>query len=264
MAWSVITGGSSGIGLEFAHQLASQGQNLVLIARSADELESVKKKLRSNYAVKVKTIVADLSRADHIDQIAGLIRRIKELDYVVNNAGFGLHYRADDCSKSVVAQQQAAISVMISAVMTLSLAAVSAMRRRGRGHIINVSSISAWLLVGNYSAIKGYVLTYTRALNLVLKDSGITATAVCPSWVHTNFHRAIGAPEPAMPEWLYMPVNELVSKTLAAVQQGRSEVIPSVVWRVIIWFLQHGPVGLQRYVTKKYIGTGSYRVRMRD
>lgn len=259
MATALITGGSSGIGLRFAHTLAASGYDLVLIARNPKELKSVAIKLTNQYGVKVRPLECDLSDRDGADQVVRLIPHIKNLEILINNAGFGLHFDILDSSKNTRDAQAQAVNLMALNTMLFSSAAASAMVKRGVGHIINIGSTAAWTFQGNYSAIKSYVVSYTESLAIRLRDTGVTATVVCPAWMHTNFHKSAGLKEPSVPEWLYVTPEEVVEETLTAVSRGKSLIIPTRRWRLIIWLLTHGPVGLRRYITKKYMSSSNYK-----
>lgn len=258
MATAIITGGSSGLGLRFAHALAEQGYNLVLIARERTKLNKVAKELAGQYNVRVQPLVADLTDKTVVDKLAAVIARTKSLEVMVNNAGFASHVAADDNSAEAHQLQRDAIDVMALNTLIFSSAAATAMKRHKNGRIINIASTSAWLFNGNYSAIKSYVLTYTQSLNLSLEGTGVTATAVCPSWMHTNFHAAAGLGEPAIPEWLYVSPYEVVTAALLGAEAGKAVVIPSAKWKIIIWLLGHGPIALRRLVSRRYMASGNY------
>ena len=143
MATALITGGTSGIGAEFARQLAARGDDLVLVARDPDRLAEMATKLEERYGVAVETISADMGVRDDVLSVAQrLTSREQPVDMLVNNAGFGLR-------KSLVTNDTAAleygIDVMIRAVLILAGAAGQAMRARGRGQIINVSSTAGFI-----------------------------------------------------------------------------------------------------------------------
>ena len=152
--------------------------------------------LHDRYGREVETLRADLAVRDDLDPI---IDRLSDpdrpVDVLVNNAGFGLNASllAED-----VAIQERAMDVMCTAVLILSGAAGRAMKARGQGIIVNVSSVSAWIIKGNYSAIKRWVLTFTQALALELDGTGVQATAVCPGWVKTELHERAGVARPKL------------------------------------------------------------------
>ncbi len=259
MATAIITGGSQGLGLKFAEALAAAGCDLVVVARGEEALAKAKQSLEQVYSVKVTTMSVDLADAQAVEKVVDKVRRTKDLAYFINNAGFGVHIDADAHSKKAHDLQRSALDVMALNTLLFSTTAASVMKRQQYGHIINVSSTSAWLFNGNYSAIKAYVLTYTQSLALSLEGTGVTATAVCPSWMHTNFHAAVGLGEPSVPEWLYVHPDQVVDQALKGARQGKSVVVPTWRWKFIIWCLQHGPIALRRHVSRRYQATDNYK-----
>ena len=264
MATAIITGGSSGIGLEFAKALASRGLKLILVAREEKKLQQVCHDLAEQYNVDVRPVVADLSDSENVETLVDLIGRTKDLAYMINNAGFAIHLMADDNSRTAHELQRGAMNVMAYNVLILSSAAASLMKRRGQGRIINIASTAAWTFQGNYSAIKRYVLTYTQGLSLSLEGTGVTATAVCPAWMHTNFHKSAGLGEPSIPEWLYVNPIKVVEQALRAADKGKPVIVPTLRWKIIIWCLAHGPLALRRQITRVYLGSGNYKRKRRS
>lgn len=259
MATAVITGGSSGIGLKFAEALAERGLNLVLVAREESKLNQVCHNLAKQYSVEVQPVVADLADRDSVESLAELVGKTRGLAYMINNAGFAIHVDADDNSRSAHDLQRSAVDVMALNVLLLSSAAASTMKKAGCGRIINIASTAAWTFQGNYSAIKRYVLTYTQGLALSLEGTGVTATAVCPAWMHTNFHKSAGLNEPSIPEWLYVRPDQVVRQGLAGADKGKRVIIPTVRWKIIVWILTHGPVALRRQISRIYLSSGNYK-----
>lgn len=261
MATAIITGGSSGLGLKFAEALAAAGYNLVLIARGEAALVAAKRSLESRYHVDVVTLSLDLADEQAVEKVVDKIKHTSDLEIMINNAGFGVHIDSDDDSPAAHDVQRSAMRVMALNTLIFSTAAANQMKRHGQGRIINIVSTSAWLFNGNYSAIKSYVLTYTESLAISLRGTNVSATAVCPAWMHTNFHAAVGLNEPSIPEWLYVDPDEVVSAALAGAAAGKSVVIPTVRWKIIIWILQHGPVVLRRLITRHYLASGNYKAK---
>lgn len=263
MATAIITGGSSGIGLRFAESLAARGFDLILIARDEAKLMQVCQDISHDYKVKARPLAVDLADEDGVEQVAAIISRTKDLAYMVNNAGFATHVDASDNSRSAHKLQRAAIEVMALNTLIFSSAAATVMRRRGQGRIINIASTAAWTFQGNYSAIKRYVLTYTQSLALSLEGTGVTATVICPAWMHTNFHRSAGLGEPSIPEWLYVTPEQVVQQALRGADRGKRIVVPTVRWKVIVWLLAHGPVALRRQISRIYLNSDNYRKKSR-
>lgn len=185
MATALVTGPTSGIGEGFARRLASDGFDLVLVARDAARLEALADELRGS-GVQAEVIVADL--ADR-SQLAVVERRLRDasdpIDVLVNNAGFSVNqsFVAGD-----VEREQLLLDVLVVAVMRLSQAAVAGMVGCGHGSVINVSSVAGFLPYGTYSAAKAWVTTFTQGLATELDGTGVRALAVCPGFVRTEFH----------------------------------------------------------------------------
>lgn len=249
MASALITGGTSGIGLAFATLLAGEGHDLVLVARDQDRLDATASDLAQRHQITVETIAADLAVRADLDPI---IERLGDaehpIDVLVNNAGFGLNAKLLAIDTKV---QEDAMAVMCTAVLILAGAAGRAMATRSRGTIINVASVSAWIVKGNYSAIKRWVITYTQALALELDGTGVQATAICPGWVKTELHERAGVSRPKLPAWAWIEPAEVASEALKAAARGKVVAVPTRRWRVAVWVLQHAPATLPRFVSRK-------------
>lgn len=229
MPTALITGATSGIGAAFARALAARGDDLVLVARDTGRLSESAARLSEVYAIEVETIRADLSvREDVLKVAARLEDAERPVDLLVNNAGFGLHRKLLDPDFSL---HEYALEVMCVAVLILGGAAGRAMRSRGHGQIINVSSLAAWLTQGNYSAVKAWVRTYSESLAGELHGTGVTVTALCPGWVRTEFHERAGIRTSALPDWVWTDVDRCVAEALADAEKGRVISVPTKRWK---------------------------------
>jgi len=177
--------------------------------------------------VAVEVLVADLSTQEGTAAVAERIAdRDRPIDLLVNNAGYGLKA---GFLKTDVADEVAALDVMVRAVLILSHAAAGAMASRGRGAILNVSSVAAWLGNGTYAAHKAWVASFTEGLASQLKGTGVTATAVLPGLTHTEFHeRAELADYDELPELAWLEAEDVVRAALSAVRRKQVLVTPSV------------------------------------
>lgn len=247
MATALITGGTSGIGAEFARQLAARGYDLVLVARDGTRLDAMAAELSGAHGISVETLSADLFERSDVARVAARLgEQQRPIDYLVNNAGFGLHspLLAED-----VSPHDRALEVMVRSVLVLGGAAGRAMRSRGHGSIVNVSSTAGFVTMGSYSAVKAWVTSYTEGLAVELRDSGVTATALCPGWVHTEFHERAGIRTGSIPAALWMDVQPLVSGCLRDVDRGKVISIPGARWRLLIAILRHLPRSTVRWVS---------------
>jgi len=249
MASALITGGTSGIGHAFAVEFASRGTDLVLVARDADRLEKVAAELRETHGVEVETISADLAVRDDVMRVADRIEDpARPVDWLINNAGFGLHSTVLD--RSEIDIQAKAFDVMCLAVLILGGAAGRAMRARGSGRIVNVASTSAAIYTGNYSAVKAWARTYSTALQLELRGTGVTVTGLLPGWVRTEFHDRAGINASKLPGFVWIEADKLVRSCLADAEKGRIESIPDLKWKIAMFIGDHGPRGLARLVSR--------------
>lgn len=218
MATALVTGASAGLGVEFAWQLAAAGHDLVLVARRADRLEHLASQLRGAAGVDVEVLPADLADRAQVELVADRLRDSRRpVSLLVNNAGFSVNHRF---ITGDVAEEEAALDVMVRAVLVLSRAAVEPMLERDRGAILNVASVAALTANGTYSAAKAWVRVFTEGLAVELAGSQVTATVVCPGFVHTEFHEAAGLGTPG-PRFAWLSPDQVVSQALADVRRGR-------------------------------------------
>jgi len=254
MATALITGGTSGIGAAFARALAARGDDLVLVARNVDRLSETAAGLAARYGVQVETIGADLANRDDTVRVA---RRLalrhaqgieRPVDILVNNAGFGIPVSllAEDTTPHEVG-----FDVMIRAVLMLGAAAGRTMRERGSGSIVNVSSTAGFVTMGNYSAIKAWVTSYTEGLANELAGTGVTATALCPGWVRTEFHQRAEIGVSKIPDFLWLDPDDLVAGCLADVAGGRVISIPSRRYQLLIGAARHLPRPALRAISRR-------------
>jgi uncharacterized protein len=248
MSIALVTGGTSGIGAEFARQLAARGHDLVLVARDTKRLDAMAAELGVG-GRSVETIAADLSDPNDTDRVAQRLADTKKpIDILVNNAGYGLKTKllAPD-----IAEHDAAYAVMVRAVWVLSAAVAPGMKQRGHGTIINVGSIASQLSMGGYSAMKAWVQTYTESLANELNGSGVTATVLMPGWVRTEFHQRASIKSSSIPNSLWLDAEYLVRECLRDVDRGKVVSMPSVRYRPLSWLLRHLPRGTVRSISRR-------------
>lgn len=243
---ALVTGGTSGIGAAFAQELAERGYDLVLVARDEARLESTAAGLRSQ-GTSVEIIAADLADRADVERVAARLQsEDRPVELLVNNAGFGVRTLLTDADTS---ELDRGLEVMCRTVLVLSGAAGRAMRGRGHGQIINVSSTAGFLMMGGYSAIKAWVTTFTESLAVELKGSGVGVTALCPGWVHTEFHERAGIRAGSIPNALWIDSEQLVKSCLRDVDKGRVISIPTVRYRALMWMVRHAPRSAVRAVS---------------
>jgi len=249
MATALITGGTSGIGAAFARALAARGDDLVLVARKPDRLAQTAAEIQERYAVAVEVVIADLGdRADTIRVAERLTSTERPIDVLVNNAGFGVHTKITAADTT---PHEHAMDVMCRAVLILSAAAGRTMSERGAGTIINVSSTAGFVTMGNYSAIKAWVTSFTEGLAVELASSGVTVTALCPGWVRTEFHERANIGVSKIPDALWLDADELVAACLDDVARRKVISIPSARYKLLMFVARHVPRATLRAASAK-------------
>jgi short-subunit dehydrogenase len=233
MSTSLVTGATAGIGHEFARQLAARGDDLVLVARDTARLEEVAADLRATYGVRAEVLAADLTDREQLATVeARLADRDRPVDLLVNNAGFGLKGAFLDNDIDTEQRQQ---DVLVRAVLRLTHAALRGMVERGRGGVINVSSVAAFLPRGTYSAAKAWVNSFSAWAHNEYADRGVTVMALCPGFVKTEFHQRLGVDrESTAPKVLWLEADRLVRDALADFERGRATSIPSKRYKAIV------------------------------
>lgn len=246
---ALITGATAGIGHEFARVLAGRGHDLVLVARDLDRLTTVAEALRRAHGVRVEVLPADLSERDQVERVADRMRRPDQpVEVLVNNAGYGLrrHFVTGE-----IAAEEKVLAVLVTAVMVLSRAAVDGMVARRRGTIVNVSSVASFISTTSYAAAKSWVTVFTSALDVELAGTGVTATAVCPGFVHTEFHQRMGVRGRVAPEWAMLSAERVVAEGLADAARGRVVSIPSRRYSALVALLRHLPLRAAARVNRR-------------
>lgn len=232
---ALITGASSGLGAEFARQLAPYARGLVLVARRNDRLEELAQELRGIHReLDVRIYCADLAIEGKRTELAGWLHKEKiPVDFLINNAGLGDHGRFDESDWNRV---KAMLDVNISALTHLTHLLVPHLLRGGRAAVLNVSSVAGFFPLPHmavYSATKAYVTSFSEALAIELRPKGITVTALCPGPVPTEFFEVAtreGGQDAAshfetFPAFVVSP-QEAVAAGLQAVAKERARVIP--------------------------------------
>jgi len=225
---ALVTGASSGIGLEFARALARRGHSLTLVARRLDRLRELAGGLSREHGVDVECIAADLAEAEQRERLHREVRtRDRAVQVLVNCAGFGIY---EPFATSSFERELKQVRLLVEAVVDLDARFVPAMAMRGRGAVVNVSSTAGFQALpgnGTYSASKAFVLTHTEALAEELRGSGVGVTAVCPGPVPTEFFE-VGRPLVVnrIPRLFWCSPERVAEDGLRAVERGAASVVP--------------------------------------
>jgi short-subunit dehydrogenase len=252
---ALITGPTSGLGAGFARRYATDGHDLVLVARDAERLQLLADELHDEAGANVEVLAADLAVAADRAKVAD--RLGKGVQVLVNNAGFGTsgEFWTEDLQ---VLQSQ--LDVNVTAVLQLTHAALTPMLAAGAGTVINVASV-AGLLPGRgstYSASKAWVIAFSEGLANGLGGTGVGVHALCPGFVHTQFHARAGIEMAGTPSFLWLEVADVVRDCLAGVSKGQVVIVPGLQYKVLTTGGRMVPRNLVRAMTK-VVGRGRGR-----
>jgi short-subunit dehydrogenase len=240
--WALVTGASSGLGTEFARQLAGKGYDIVLVARRRERLEALAGELISSGRSAV-VLAQDLAGAGAVESL------LRELDarniapeLLVNNAGVGIYGLALDHSPARV---EALLRINVLALTELALALGRRMADRGSGDIINVSSTASlqpdpWLAV--YGASKAYVTSFSMALAEEIGRRGVRVLTLCPGLTDTEFNQVAGVQAAYDARWMYMSAAECVAVALRALARRRRFVIAGWMNRIAAFVARRAPM----------------------
>jgi short-subunit dehydrogenase len=242
-----VTGASSGIGAELARGLARRGHGVTLTARRKDRLDELASELVAQHAVRAETVACDLASAAARKRMVGTIeRRGLEVDVLVNNAGFGSAGRFQALDPDA---ELSMVRTNVEAVIDLCSTYVPQMVGRGRGAVLNVASVAAYQPVprqATYAATKAFVLSFTEGLHVDLKGTGVTATALCPGPVKTEFMEGPGIEEAAgsLPAVMWRDAAVVAEEGVRGLERGARVVVPGLANRVGANLGRHAHRGL--------------------
>jgi uncharacterized protein len=252
---ALITGPTSGLGAGFAHRYAMDGHDLVLVARDVERLERLAAELHDEVGANVEVLPADLAlpadRAKVGDRLAAGVR------ILVNNAGFGTSGEFWTADFELLQKQ---LDVNVTAVMQLTHAALPPMLAAGAGTVINVASV-AGLLPGRgstYSASKAWVIAFSEGLANGLGGTGVGVHALCPGFVHTEFHERAGIDMANTPSFLWLEVDDVVRECMADVAKNKVVIVPGLQYKALTTGGRMLPRNLVRAMTK-VVGKGRGR-----
>ena len=241
---ALITGASSGLGAEYARQLASRGVNLVLVARDEDALEKLAASLRERWRVEVELLVADLLDKSQLEKLTErLTDPDRPIDMLVNNAGFGLPLAFE---RNEIDDEVRHLHLHVEVPMRLTHAALQPMLARGNGRIVNVASVAGFIPRSTYGACKGWLISFSRWANGRYAPRGVTVTAVCPGFTHTNFHERMGMDpgDEGIGDWMWLDARDVVRESLRDVARGKAVSVPSLRYKAIVVLTRFLPSGL--------------------
>jgi short-subunit dehydrogenase len=251
---ALVTGASTGIGEEFARQLARQGCDLVLVARDAGRLDALAKDLETNHRVEVEVLPADLTDSAQLANVEARIAADPPIDLVINNAGFGTFGNFHELPVDAEDRQ---VRLNVLAVLRLSHAAAAAMVPRGSGAILNVSSLAGVQPIpynATYAATKAFVTSLSEALHEELKGTGVHVEVLCPGFTRTEFQERSGFESTRLPSFAWQNAQQVVSAALDGLERRRAVCVPGALNRVTYVLSGSTPHALIRRIAGSVVG----------
>jgi len=250
---ALVTGPSSGLGAEFARQLAACGCHLILVARREDRLQKLKQELLAQHPVNVWVFTTDLAEADAPQKLYAAIKTVGlSVDILINNAGFGIY---GEYATIPWSQEQQMLMLDILAVMQLTKLVLPEMLERDSGYILQISSIGAYQpspTYAAYSAAKTFVLYFGEALNYELRNTNVSCTVLSPGVTATEFLRVAGQKPSLYQRLVMMQSPEVVRIGLKAMLKRRPSVVPGWVNAFMVWS--------NRFVPRRWSAAITYRL----
>ncbi|MBE7557928.1 SDR family oxidoreductase [bacterium] len=234
---AVVTGASSGLGAEFARQLAAKGFDLIIAARRRERLECLARELEQKHGVAVQVFAVDLTKPDVLEELARLIQSRSDVEILVNNAGYGAGGRYDQADTE---RQMGMIALHVTAAARLTRAALPQMVARGRGAVINMASVVAFAhLPGStlYCTTKKWLVDFSRSIADELAGTGVHIQALCPGFTRTEAMEG-----KKLPEFLWLTCEEVVAASLRAAERGSGVCVPSFTYKLLVFILR-SPLG---------------------
>jgi hypothetical protein len=244
----MVTGATAGIGAAFARALAARGHDLVLVARDQARLDSVARQLRT-YGVAVDVLPADLTDEQGCARVEW--RCGEGLDVLVNNAGLGTKGAFHEVPRE---QEEHLLRLNVRAPMRLTHAALPPMIDRGRGAIVNVSSVAGFahgVRGATYGASKAWLTSFSESLHLQYAERGVRVIALCPGFTRTEFHSRAEMDMSGLPDRLWLDADDVVRTALADLDRGRSRSIPGAQYKAIVAATRLVPRSVQRTVARR-------------
>lgn len=253
--WSIVTGADSGIGLEFARELARMESDLVIISNRVEPLEKTARTLSEAFNVEVKDFCVDLCT----ENAATLILKFLEDNYIrpyifINNAGI---FSFDFVTSTSPAKINCFVDLHVRAVTVLSREIALLMQQNGEGRILNMSSMSCWMPmpgIALYSATKAYIRVFSRALYYEMHDSGVSVTVACPGGIATDlFGLPSNLQKLAVKLRVLQKPEDFARKAVSKMLKGKKQYINGWLNRLYIFFVAITPDRVRLLIKRRML-----------
>jgi hypothetical protein len=250
---ALITGASSGIGEVFARKLAARGYDLILVARRKDRLETLGDELQTKHGIRVESIQADLvDDADRV-RVEERIRQAPNLEFLINNAGFGT---LRSFWIESLESQDSMHRLHVLTTMRLTHEALPVMIARGKGFVVNVSSVSGFVRENggtSYASTKAWMNRFSETLASELRGgpADVRVQALCPGFTYTEFHDVLNMDRSFIGKSWWMSAEFVVDESLAGLERNKTFVIPGWRYKVMVFLLTYLPKWMMRILMSR-------------
>jgi short-subunit dehydrogenase len=250
MGTALITGASSGLGLEFAKLFAAEKHDVVLVARRRERLVELAAELGKTHGIKALPIAADLQDAAAPKAVFDEVTKAGvEVEFLVNNAGFGT---TGPFTSLELARELAEVQVNVTSLVALTHLFLGGMVKRGRGRVLNIASTAGFQAgpyMATYYASKAFVVSFTEALSYELKGTGVTATVSCPGATATEFSQVAGNDKTRLFKMQTpMSAAQVAAEGYRAMQAGKVIALHGLMNRLGVWSAKVTPRPLLRSI----------------
>ena len=243
--YALVTGASSGIGLEIARSLAKRNYNLVLVARREEQLNAIATEIKNDFHIDIEVCPADLANPQAPDDIYNFCSsKNLNIEILINNAGYGI---ATPFHVTSLEDEEKFIRVLATSVISLTKLFVSDMVEKKSGKIMIVSSVAAFAppsaIQVLYGPIKTFMNRFSDALNSSYNHIGITSTAVCPGFTVTNFHTASNVQKMMddVPSFMKFSAERIAKEGVVAMFKGKPLCVPTKTYKFLVFLLKATP-----------------------